>query len=87
VDPSTLLTGSGLTGVLGLLIVAFVKGWIYTSAQVDRICKDKDDTIVYQRDAIDSLIAATQNLAVPALTSAHAWRSVERIAEQKAGDE
>ena len=43
--PPALITGGGLTGVLTLLIVAFVKGWLVTSTTHREIVSIKDQQI------------------------------------------
>lgn len=43
--PPALLTGGGLTGVLALLILAFVKGWLLTAATHKEVVEIKDQQI------------------------------------------
>jgi hypothetical protein len=82
--PPALLTGGGLTGVLTFLIIAFVKGWLYTSSVVDRFLHERDETIAFQRKTIEALTAATQEFAVTAHTSAYAIHAIELQAQRNA---
>lgn len=83
--PPALLTGGGLTGVLALLIVAFIKGWIHVGSVVERLIADKDKQISLQADTIKSLTESVRKYAVSAETSAHAIHELEQISRRKAG--
>ena len=83
--PPALLTGGGLTGVLALLIVAFIKGWIHVGSVVERLIADKDKQISLQADTIVSLTESVRKYAVSAETSAHAIHELEQISRRKAG--
>lgn len=85
--PPALLTGGGLTGVLMLLIVAFLKGWIHVGSVVDKLVADKDAQIARLWAANDSLTESVRKYAVSAETSAHAIHELEEISRSKGGDE
>lgn len=85
--PPALLTGGGLTGVLGLLIFSFVKGWMVVGSVVDRLVADKDAQIGRLWETVDSLTESVRKYAVSAETSAHALHELERRAAAKGGDE
>lgn len=84
--PPALLTGGGLTGVLALLIVAFIKGWIHVGSVVERLIADKDKQISLQADTIKSLTESVRKYAVSAETSAHALHELEVRAAKRGGD-
>ena len=84
--PPALFTGAGLTGVLSLLVVAFIKGWIHVGSVVDRLIADKDQRIKLQDATIESLLGSVRSYAVSAETSAHALHELEKRAA-KGGDE
>ena len=79
--PPALLTGGGLTGVLTLLIVAFIKGWIVVGNVHREQLSDKDAQITKLWNTVESLTTSVQKYAVSAETSAHALHAVERLAE------
>ena len=86
--PPALITGGGLTGVLMLLIVAFLKGWIHVGSIVDKLVADKDTQISRLWEANNSLTESVRKYAVSAETSAHALHELEvRAANAKGGDE
>lgn len=85
--PPALLTGGGLTGVLMLLIVAFLKGWIHVGSVVDKLVADKDTQIARLWAANDSLTESVRKYAVSAETSAHALHELEERAASQGGDE
>ena len=86
-DPTTIATGGGLTGVLTLLIVSFIKGWIVVGTVHREQLADKDAQITRLWNAFDSLAEALRRYAVSAETSAYALHQVEKIAAEKGGDE
>ena len=85
--PPALLTGGGLTGVLTLLIVALIKGWVYVGSIVDRLIADKDNQITKLWAANESLTESVRKYAVSAETSAHALHEIEKRAASKGGDD
>ena len=85
--PPALLTGGGLTGVLTLLVVSFVKGWIVVGSVVDKLVADKDAQIDRLWTANGDLTESVRMYAVSAETSAHAMHELERISRRKAGDD
>lgn len=85
--PPALLTGGGLTGVLTLLIVALIKGWVYVGSIVDRLIADKDNQITKLWAANESLTESVRKYAVSAETSAHALHEIEKRAAAKGGDD
>jgi len=84
--PPALITGGGLTGVLMLLIVGFIKGWIHVGAIVDKLVADKDAQISRLWAANDSLLESVRKYAVSAETSAHALHELE-VRAAKGGDD
>ena len=75
-------------GLVALVVIAVLLGWLVPKRWHDRAMADKDATIEWQRKAIESLTGATTNLAVSAKTSAAALRSVARETDApKGGDE
>ena len=84
--PPALLTGGGLTGVLALLICAFIKGWMVVGSVVDKIVADKDAQITRLWEANDSLTSSVRKYAVSAETSAHALHELERRAAKGGGE-
>ena len=84
--PPALLTGGGLTGVLALLIFAFIKGWMVVGSVVDKIVADKDAQITRLWEANDSLTSSVRKYAVSAETSAHALHELERRAAKGGGE-
>ena len=85
--PPALITGGGLTGVLMLLIVAFLKGWIHVGSIVDKLVADKDTQIARLWEANNSLTESVRKYAVSAETSAHALHELEARAAGKGGGE
>lgn len=78
-----LLNGAGIASVLVLLILAFIKGWIYLGAVVDKLIADKDRRLDLNDQTIQSLTDSLRKYAVSAETSAHAIHELERIAAAK----
>lgn len=86
--PPALLTGGGLTGVLTLLIVAFIKGWLVVGSVHREQLADKDAQIVRLWDTVGSLTESVRKYAISAETAAYALHEVERVAKaQRLGDE
>ena len=85
--PPALLTGGGLTGVLTLLVVALLKGWVIVGTVVDKLVADKDAQITKLWSANESLTESVRKYAVSAETSAHALHEIEKRAAAKGGDE
>ena len=84
--PPALLTGSGLTGILALLVVALIKGWIVVGTVHREQLSDKDAQITQLWKTVDSLTESARKYAVSAETAAHALHEVEKRAAQ-GGDE
>lgn len=75
-------------GLVALFVVMVLLGWLIPKRWHERAMREKDETIAFQRDAIEKLTSATQNLAVPAHTSATALRQIAKAADaSKGGDE
>ena len=85
--PPALLTGGGLTGVLTLLIVAFIKGWLVVGSVHREQLADKDSQITRLWSTVDSLTDSVRKYAVSAETAAYALHAVEKAAQSKGGDE
>ena len=83
--PAGLITGGGITGVLVLLVWAFVKGWIVVGSVVDRLVADKDSQITKLWEANTSLTESVRKYTVSAETSAHALHEIERRAAANGG--
>lgn len=77
----------GAKGLVVLFVLMIFLGWLIPKRWHERAMADKDETIRVQRETIEKLTTATQNLTVPAHTAATALRSIAREAESKAGDE
>lgn len=76
----------GAKGLVVLFVLMIFLGWLIPKRWHDRAMRDKDETIAYQRETIDSLTAAAQSSAVSMQTAAHALRAVEKQAEKAGGD-
>lgn len=59
-DPGRL----GLVGLLGFLVLAFMRGWIVPGWAY----KERDDEAEYQREQRDALVQIFQDEVVPTLT-------------------
>lgn len=84
----------GAKGLVAIFVVMVLLGWLVPKRQLDREIAAKNaaleeahETIAVQRETIERLTKATQNLAVPANTAAMALRSIAKSAEAKGGDE
>lgn len=78
----------GATGLLALVFLFVILGWLVPKRVLDRALAERDETIRMQRETIERLTNATQNLAVPAHTASVALRSIASQAESsKGGDE
>lgn len=81
--------------IVGLGVLMIFLGWLIPKRTHEREMRDKDaaiadrdETISFQRETIDRLTTATQNLAVPAHTAATALRHISKAAEAaQGGDE
>jgi hypothetical protein len=85
--PPSLLTGGGVLGLLSFTYVAFMRGWIHVGSMVDKLIADKDQQIVWLREANESLTESVRKYAVSAETSAHALHEIEKRAASKGGDD
>lgn len=90
--PPALLTGGGLTGVLTLLIVAFIKGWLVTNSTLmqfmaikDQQIADKDAQVVMWRAVGETSQAQTVELLEHARLSTQLLTAIESRA--KAADD
>lgn len=75
----------GAKGLVVLFVLMIFLGWLIPKRWVDKIIRDKDETIRVQRRTIQDLTTATQDLAVGNYTAAHALHTVAEPA--KSGDE
>lgn len=77
------LTAKALLGIAFFMVFL---GWLIPKRTHEREMRDKDATIAVQRETIERLTTATQNLAVSANTSAAALRSIAKEAQNTGSD-
>ena len=74
--------------LLGLGVMLIFLGWLIPKRTHERELKERDETILFQRETIDRLTTAVQNYAVSAHTGSTALRQISKAADaSKGGDE
>ena len=73
-------------GLVGLFVLMVFLGWLIPKRLQDKRDAEKDDTIRFQRETIEKLTTAVQDLTITAHTGPIALRSIAKQAD-KAGDE
>lgn len=76
----------GAKGLVAMFVVMVFLGWLIPKRLQDKRDVEKDATIRFQRETIESLTSAVQDLTITAHTGPIALRSIANQAE-KAGDE
>lgn len=76
----------GAQGLVVLFVLMIFLGWLLPKRWVDKAMREKDETIAFQRETIESLTSAAQANAVSVQTAAYALHAIEKQAT-KAGDE
>jgi hypothetical protein len=73
-------------GLVALFVLMVFLGWLIPKRLQDKRDAEKDATIAFQRETIEKLTGAVQDLTVTAHTGPIALRSIAKQAD-KAGDE
>lgn len=73
-------------GLVGLFVLMVFLGWLIPKRLQDKRDAEKDATIAFQRETIEKLTGAVQDLTITAHTGPIALRSIAKQAD-KAGDE
>lgn len=73
-------------GLVALFVLMVFLGWLIPKRLQDKRDAEKDATIKFQRETIEKLTAAVQDLTITAHTGPIALRSIAQHAD-KAGDE
>lgn len=76
----------GVRGLLTLAVLMVLLGWLIPKRIQDKRDAEKDATIAFQRETIERMTTALQDLTVTAHTGPIALRSIAQQAD-KAGDE
>jgi hypothetical protein len=73
-------------GLVGLFVLMVFLGWLIPKRLQDKRDAEKDATIAFQRETIEKLTGAVQDLTITAHTGPIALRSIAKQAD-KGGDE
>jgi hypothetical protein len=73
-------------GLVGLFVLMVFLGWLIPKRLQDKRDAEKDATIAFQRETIEKLTGAVQDLTITAHTGTIALRSIAKQADM-GGDE